>query len=66
MTRCSFPRLEAGLRQNEDGIAQVQRGNLEPGGHLALTLSEQGATNADIAEVTARLRRIGELPGAAP
>jgi hypothetical protein len=66
MTRCSFPHLEAGLRPNEGGIAQVQRGNPEPGGQLALTLTEQGATKADIAEVTARLRRIGELPGAAP
>ena len=53
--------------QNGDNIAQVQRGSLEPGGQLVLTLkhAEQGATKADIAEVTERLRRIEELLGAA-
>jgi len=53
--------------QNGDDIAQVQRGRLEPGGQLVLSLkhSEQGATKADIAEVTARLSRIEELLGAA-
>jgi uncharacterized membrane protein YcaP (DUF421 family) len=47
--------------------AQVQRGSLEPGGQLVLTRfrAEQSATKADIAEVTARLSRIEELPGAA-
>lgn len=53
--------------QNGDDISQVQRGSLEPGGQLVLTLkaAEQGATKADIAEVTARLSRIEELLGAA-
>ena len=51
--------------QNGDDIAQVQSGSLEPGGQLVLTLkhSEQGATKADIAEVTARLSRIETLLG---
>lgn len=54
--------------QNGDDIHQVQRGSLEPGGQLVLTLkhAEQSATKADIAEVTARLSRIEELLGAAP
>ena len=49
--------------QNGDDIAQVQSGSLEPGGQLVLTLkhSEQGATKADIAEITARLSRIETL-----
>jgi uncharacterized membrane protein YcaP (DUF421 family) len=53
--------------QNGDDIAEVERGSLEPGGQLVLTLkhSEQGATKADIAQVTARLGRIEELLGAA-
>jgi uncharacterized membrane protein YcaP (DUF421 family) len=53
--------------QNGDDISQVQRGSLEPGGQLVLSLkpAEQGATKADIAEVTARLSRIEELLGAA-
>jgi uncharacterized membrane protein YcaP (DUF421 family) len=53
--------------QNGDDVTEVQRGSLEPGGQLVLTLkhSEQGATKADIAEVTARLSRIEELLGAA-
>ena len=52
--------------QNGDDVAEVQRGSLEPGGQLVLTLkhSEQGATKADIAEVTARLSRIETLLGA--
>jgi uncharacterized membrane protein YcaP (DUF421 family) len=52
--------------QNGDDIAEVQRGSLEPGGQLVLSLkhSEQGATKADIAEVTTRLSRIEELLGA--
>ena len=47
--------------------AEVQRGSLEPGGQLVLDLkaAEQGATKADIAEVTARLSRIESLLGAA-
>ena len=53
--------------QNGDDISQVRRGSLEPGGQLVLDLkpAEQGATKADIAEVTARLSRIEELLGAA-
>jgi uncharacterized membrane protein YcaP (DUF421 family) len=53
--------------QNGDDVAEVQRGCLEPGGQLVLTLfrAEQGATKADIAEVTARLSRIEELLGPA-
>jgi uncharacterized membrane protein YcaP (DUF421 family) len=49
--------------QNGDDIHQVERGSLEPGGQLVLTLkhAEQGATKADIAEVTERLSRIEEL-----
>jgi uncharacterized membrane protein YcaP (DUF421 family) len=49
--------------QNGDDIAEVGRGSLEPGGQLVLTLkpSEQGATKADIAELTDRLRRIETL-----
>ena len=47
--------------------ARAARGSLEPGGQLVLTLkhSEQGATKADIADVTTRLSRIEELLGAA-
>ena len=53
--------------QNGDDINEVAWGSLEPGGQLVLTLkhSEQGATKADIAEITARLSRIEELLGAA-
>jgi uncharacterized membrane protein YcaP (DUF421 family) len=53
--------------QNGDDIAEMQRGSLEPGGQLVLTLkrAEQSATKADIAEVNARLSRIEKLLGAA-
>ena len=53
--------------QNGDDVSEVQRGSLEPGGQLVLTLSraEQSATKGDIAEITERLRRIEELLGAA-
>src|SRR5690349_23713628 len=46
--------------QNGDDVAQVERGSLEPGGQLVLTLkhSEQSATKADVADLTARLSRI--------
>jgi uncharacterized membrane protein YcaP (DUF421 family) len=49
--------------QNGDDIRQVQTGSLEPGGQLVLTLkhAEQGATKADIAELTDRLSRIERL-----
>ena len=41
----------------------VDRASLEPGGQLVLTLKagEQGATKADVAELTSRLRRIESL-----
>lgn len=46
--------------QNGDDLAQVQRGVLEPGGQLLLTLRprEQGATKGDVAELSDRLGRI--------
>jgi uncharacterized membrane protein YcaP (DUF421 family) len=52
--------------QNGDDIAQVERGSLEPGGQLVITLKhlEQGATKGDIADVAARLSRIEALLGA--
>jgi uncharacterized membrane protein YcaP (DUF421 family) len=52
--------------QNGDDIAQVERGSLEPGGQLVLTLKhrEQGATKGDIADVAARLSRIEAMLGA--
>jgi uncharacterized membrane protein YcaP (DUF421 family) len=56
--------LEHAVRQqNGNGIRQVDRGELEPGGQLVLTLkaTEQSATKADVAELTDRLRRIEDL-----
>jgi uncharacterized membrane protein YcaP (DUF421 family) len=52
--------------QNGDDVSQVSLGRLEPGGQLVLTLkaSEQGATKADIAELTSRLGQIEQLLGA--
>jgi uncharacterized membrane protein YcaP (DUF421 family) len=49
--------------QNGDDITEIGLGSLEPGGQLVLTLkpSEQGATKADIAELTDQLRRIESL-----
>ncbi|MGB9183557.1 MAG: YetF domain-containing protein [Solirubrobacteraceae bacterium] len=50
--------LEHAVRlQNGDAIGEMQRGVLEPGGQLILTLkpSEQGATKEDIAHLLARL-----------
>ena len=49
--------------QNGDDIAEVDRGSLEPGGQLVLTLKagEHGATKADVAELTSRLGRIESL-----
>lgn len=46
--------------QNGDTLSQVQRGVLEPSGHLLLTLTptEQGATKGDIADLAERLTRI--------
>ena len=45
----------------------MERGSLEPGGQLVLTLKhlEEGATKGDIADLTARLSRIEKLLGAA-
>jgi uncharacterized membrane protein YcaP (DUF421 family) len=53
--------------QNGEDIGEVQRGSLEPGGQLVLTLkhADQGATKGDIAQVSEQLRRIEELLGAA-
>ena len=53
--------------QNGNDVAEVDRGDLEPGGQLVLTLkaAEQGATKADVAELTDRLRRIESLLSAA-
>ncbi len=52
--------------QNGDDVSQVAVGSLEPGGQLVLTLkaSEQGATKADIAELTGRIGQIERLLGA--
>jgi uncharacterized membrane protein YcaP (DUF421 family) len=53
--------------QNGDDISEIARGSLEPGGQLVLTLkpAEQGATKADVAELTGRLSRIESLLSAA-
>ena len=53
--------LEHAVRvQNGDGIAEVQTGVLESGGHLVLTLrpDEQDATKGDVARLEAQLARI--------
>ena len=52
--------------QNGDDVSEVGLGLLEPGGQLVLTLkpTEQGATKADIAELTTRLGQIEQLLGA--
>ena len=49
--------------QNGDDVSEVGLGSLEPGGQLVLTLkaAEQGATKADIAELTSRLGQIERL-----
>jgi uncharacterized membrane protein YcaP (DUF421 family) len=49
--------------QNGDDVSDVGLGSLEPGGQLVLTLkaAEQGATKADIAELTSRLGQIERL-----
>jgi uncharacterized membrane protein YcaP (DUF421 family) len=66
-------RRQLGLRRSEldhavrlqdgDDITQVDRGSLDPGGQLILTLKagEQSATKSDVAELTGRLRRIENL-----
>jgi uncharacterized membrane protein YcaP (DUF421 family) len=53
--------------QNGDDVSEIEVGRLEPGGQLVLTLkaTEQGATKADIAELTTRLGQIEHLLGAA-
>jgi uncharacterized membrane protein YcaP (DUF421 family) len=56
--------LEHAVRlQNGDDVSQVERGSLEPGGQLVLTLkaAEQGATKADVADLAGRLGRIESL-----
>jgi len=60
--------LEHAVRiQNGDDVTDVDRGSLEPDGQLVLILkpAEQGATKADIAELTGRLGRIESLLTAA-
>jgi uncharacterized membrane protein YcaP (DUF421 family) len=49
--------------QNGDDIAQVEKGSLEPGGQLVLTLkaAEQNSTKADITALADRLDRIEAL-----
>lgn len=49
--------------QNGGDVSQVAHGSLEPGGHLVLTLkaADQGATKADVAELSGRLVRIENL-----
>jgi len=53
--------------ENGDDVSEIERGSLEPGGQLVLTLkaAEQSATKADVAELTDRLRRIEKLLSAA-
>ena len=56
--------LEHAVRlENGDDVSEIERGSLEPGGQLVLTLkaAEQGATKADVAELTDHLRRIEKL-----
>jgi uncharacterized membrane protein YcaP (DUF421 family) len=52
--------------QDGNDITQVDRGSLDPGGQLILTLKagEQGATKSDVAELTDRLHRIESMLGA--
>jgi uncharacterized membrane protein YcaP (DUF421 family) len=53
--------LEHAVRlQNGDDVAQVDHGNLEPGGQLVLTLkaAEQGATKHDVEALRTQLDRI--------
>lgn len=60
--------LEHAVRlENGDDVSEIERGSLEPGGQLVLTLkaAEQGATKGDIAELTDHLRRIEKLLKAA-
>lgn len=47
--------------------SEIERGSLEPGGQLVLTLkaAEQGATRGDVADLTDHLRRIERLLKAA-
>ena len=56
--------LDTAVRlQGVGGIKDVDRGSMEPGGQLVLTLKngEQGATKSDVAELTSHLRRIESL-----
>jgi uncharacterized membrane protein YcaP (DUF421 family) len=55
--------LNTAVRLQNADITDVDRGSLEPGGQLVLTLKagEQGATKSDVAELTERLHRIENL-----
>ena len=59
---CGAANSILGRLQNAD-IPDVNRGSLEPGGQLVLTLKagQQGATKSDVAELTDRLHRIENL-----
>jgi uncharacterized membrane protein YcaP (DUF421 family) len=55
--------LNTAVRLQNADITDVDRGSLEPGGQLVLTVKagEQGATKSDVAELTQRLHRIENL-----
>lgn len=55
--------LDEAVRLQNGDVIDVDRGSLEPGGQLVLTLkaAAQGATKADIAELTDGLCRIESL-----
>ena len=55
--------LNTAVRLQNADIPDVDRGSLEPGGQLVLTLKagQQGATKSDVAELTDRLHRIENL-----
>ena len=55
--------LNTAVHLQNAAIPDVDRGSLEPGGQLVLTLKagEQGATKSDVAELAHRLHRIENL-----
>jgi hypothetical protein len=55
--------IDHAVRLQNDDISEIGLGSLESGGQLVLTLkpSGQGATKADVAELTDQLRRIESL-----
>jgi uncharacterized membrane protein YcaP (DUF421 family) len=55
--------LNTAVHLQSAGIPDVDRGSLEPGGQLVLTMKagEQAATKSDVAELAQRLRRIEDL-----